>query len=216
MSVEAFGADREDIKSSKFQKYKMKTGTTDRIGFIFEDPKKIFRGALCHVVPEKRIFMCKSTKEKKEICCTHAWSGNIPRWHIGCVIIIYNLIQVDGKFKLKDYLLMPWLFWEKTYGKLQSADKEFPLDSHDVKLTCSNEEFQTIDIQSCRESIWVSNTELKKKVIAEALPIFESINKNLASDLSITEIKENLGIETAGVGDAATDVNLGDVISTIE
>jgi hypothetical protein len=102
------------------------------------------------------------------------------------------------------------------YQKLITADKEFPLAEHDVKLICTNEDWQTIDVQSCRESIWVSNEGLKKKVLEEAEKVWEDISKNLGSDMSLSEIKELLSIEDGGVDDAAADVDLGQVVGSIE
>lgn len=218
MAVESFGTERDDIKGNRFQKLKMKTGDEIRCAVLFFDEtgKKMFLGTKVHVKPQQKTFLCKSTKEKKEICCTHSWEGNNPRYHIGCVAMIYNLGKESGSLKLRDYELIPWIFWEKMYEKLVSADKEFSLTSHDLKLKCTNDEFQTIDIQSCKESIWTSNANLKKKVLADAKSIYEGISKNLGAELSISEIKELLGIEITGSEDAATDVDLGSVVDSIE
>jgi hypothetical protein len=214
MAIESFGTERDDIQGSKFQKYKGKAGNTDRVGIIPFEGKKFFKGAKCHF--KDRMFLCKSTPAKKEICCTQSYEGNRPMYRISCVIIIYNLTTKDGKTKLKDYTLIPWIFREKMYQKLVAADKEFPLDQHDLKLTCSNEEFQTIDIQSCKESIWSSSPELRKKVLEEAAPLFEEATRNIGADLGLTEIREILGVDEPGATDAATDVDLGQVIDTIE
>jgi len=212
--IESFGTERDDIQGNKFQKYKGKAGNTDRVGIIPFEGKKFFKGAKCHY--KDRIFLCKSAPGKKEICCTQSYDGNRPMYRIASVLIIYNLVQKDGKTKLKDYQLLPWIFREKMYNKLAQADKEFPLDAHDIKLSCSNEEFQTIDIQSCRESIWSTSPDLKKKVLEEAAPLFEEAIRNIGADLGLTEIRELLGIDAPGADDAATDVDLEQVIATIE
>jgi hypothetical protein len=218
MAVESFGTERDDIQGNRFQKLKMKTDDEIRCGVVFfdEEGKKIFLGAKVHAKKDMKTFICKSSKDKKEICCTHSYEANIPKYHIGCIIIIYILGKdANGKTKLKDYELTPWLFWEKTYQKLVSADKEFPLVSHDLKLKCTNGEFQTIDIQSCKESIWASSADLKKKVLEEAKPLYESLSRNLGAEVSVSEIKEILSIDVAGSDDAATDVDLGSVVDSL-
>jgi hypothetical protein len=218
MTVESFGTEREDIQGNRFNKLKMKTDDEIRCGVIFfdEEGKKIFLGAKVHTQKDMKTFLCKSIKEKKEICCTHVYGANIPKYHIGCIIISYILGKDDaGKTKLKDYDLTPWLFWEKTYQKLVSADKEFPLISHDLKLKCTNGEFQTIDIQSCKESIWASSPSLKKKILEEAKPLYESLSRNLGAEVSVSEIKEILSIDVTGSDDAATDVDLGSVVDSL-
>lgn len=219
MSVESFGTERDDIQGNRFQKLKMKKDDELRVGVLYFDAegKKFFLGAKAHVKKDTKTFLCKSTKEKKEICCTHSWEGNVPRMHVGCVLIVYTLGKdANGKTSIKSYEILPWIFWEKMYQKLASADKEFPLALHDLKLKCTNEEFTTIDIQSCKESIWSSNPNFKKKIQEEAKATYESISKNLGAELSITEIKEILGIEVTGSNDAASDVDLGSVMSSLD
>lgn len=218
MAVESFGTERDDIQGNRFQKLKMKTDDEIRAGIVYfdEEGKKMFLGAKVHTGKDMKTFICKSTKEKKEICCTHVYSANAPRYHIGCVLVIYVLGKdANGKVKLKEFDCVSWIFWEKTYQKITSADKEFPIISHDVKLKCTNGEFQTIDVQSCNNSIWLSSKDLKEKVLEMARPLYESISKNLGMDASVSDIKEILGIDVAGAEDAATDVDLGSVIETI-
>ena len=218
MAVESFGTERDDIQGNRFKKLKMETDDEIRCGVLFFDEagKKMFLGAKAHAKKDMKTFLCKSTKEKKEICCTHTYDANLPKYHIGCVIIIYNIGKDDsGKTKLKGYELMPWIFWEKMYQKLVSADKEFPLVSHDLKLKCTNGEYQTIDVQSCNNSIWVSDPKLKVKVLEEAKSVFETISRNLGADISVSEIKEVLGIDVTGSDDAATDVDLGSVVDSL-
>lgn len=209
--LEEFGADRDDIGGSSFKKYKGKKGNTDRIGIIYHDPKKLFRGLKAHY--KERYFACKSEKGKApEICCTHSYEGNLAKYRIGAVIVVYDLVVKAGKTKLNGYEVMPWVFGEKMYDKLNSADKEFPLATHDIKLTCTNDEYQNIDIQSCKECIWV-NGDLKEKVLEEAQSYFDNMSRSLAATLSLSEVREQLGIDEPGSEDAAADVDLEDVIS---
>jgi len=213
MAVEEFGLDRDDIETPKFKKYRAKAGNTDRVAILYTDPAKMFKGAKTHF--KDRFFLCKSTKNKKEICCLHSYENNRPKYRIAAVIIVYELVNKDGKTKLKDYEVLPWIFSEKMYSKLSAADKEFPLSEHDIKLTCTNEDFQTIDVTPCKESLWSGNEELKKKVLEEAENYFEDVGRNLAADLGISEIRELLGIDAPGSDDAATDVDLGEVMETL-
>ena len=212
MSVMDFGADSEEIKSVKFKSFKGKAGETVRAAFVFDDPKKMFKGAQIHY--NNRYFLCKSTDKKKEICCTHNYKGNKPKWRIGGVLIIYTMSD-DGK-KLKDWKITPWIFSETMYNKLKTANSEFALDKFDVKLTCTNEDFQTIDVQSCNASLWQSKDEFKEKVLEAARPYIDEVADNIASDLTPTEIRELMGADTPGSEDAAEDVNLDDVVDGLD
>jgi hypothetical protein len=209
MAVMTFGADNEEVKGYSFKSWKAKGGEKYRVGFVYPDgdSKKMFVGVPIHYA--ERYFICKSTPEKKAICCTHTYKGNKPRWRVGGVMVIYEMSDK----KLRGYKLVPWVFTDKMYQKIKTANEEFPLATHDLILSCTNEEFQTIEPQPCKESFWQMKEELKKKIITEAASIFSDIGDNLASDLPIEEIKELLGIDDAGSGDAAENVELGDVLA---
>lgn len=215
MTVETFGTDREDINSSKFRSYKGKGGKTDLVGFVFPEKKNAFCGAKIHY--KERYFLCKSTKEQKAVCCTTPYDGNTPKWRVGAVIVVYQLGKdpESGKQKLVNWEVMPWVFGETTYNKIKEIDSEFPIEQHDLKLKCTNEGFQNIDITPTKKSIWRSNENLKEKILAEFASNMEDAKKNLGSSLNIEEIKELLGTETPGSEDAAVDVNIGDVLDGV-
>lgn len=218
MAVESFGTEREDIGGDRFKKLKLKKDEEVRVGIIFFDEagKKMFLGTKVHVKEGMKTFLCKSTKDSKEVCCTHSWSGNDPKFHIGCVVIVYNLGKEDGKIKLKSYELLPWIFWDTMYNRLVSYDNELPLTTHDIKIKCTQDDpYVKYDLNPCNNSIWVNSPNLKEKILTEAKPIFEGISKNLGAELSVSEIKELLGIDVTGSDDAATDVDLGSVVESL-
>ena len=102
------------------------------------------------------------------------------------------------------------------YNRLVSYDNELPLTTHDIKIKCTQDDpYIKYDLNPCNNSIWVNSPELKKKVLEDAKPIYEGISKNLGAELSISEIKELLGIDVMGSDDAATDVDLGSVVESL-
>lgn len=214
MSVQDFGADSDDIKSVKFKSFKGKAGETVRAAFVYDDPKKMFKGAKVHY--NNRYFICKSDPKgkKQEICCTYNYKGNKPKWRVGGVLVIYTMSD-DGK-QLKDWEVKPWIFSETMYSKLKTSNQEFPLDAHDIMLTCTNEDFQTIDVQSCKASLWTSKDSFREKVLEAARPYMAEVADNIASDLTPTEIRELMGADTPGSDDAAEDVNLDDVVDGLD
>lgn len=213
MAVEEFGFDRSDIQSTRFKKYKGKGGKVDRVGIVFGEGQASCVGAPCHF--KDRYFLCKSTKDKKEICCLHSYEKNIPATRIACVLVVYDVGEKDGKKTLRGYELIPWIFSDVMYSKLRNLASEWPLDKHDIMLTCTNEDFQTIEVNSCKESFWRSKPELMKKILAESADIRKGLSRQLGADLSVTEIREQLGIDSPGSDDAAVDVSLGDVVEGI-
>lgn len=212
--IESFSTERDDIQGPKFVKYKGKEGRTDQVGLIPFPDGKFFRGAKTHF--KDKAFQCKSSSTKKEICCTHSYEKNRPTYRIAAVVIVYNFDDKDGKRHLKDYALLPWIFSEGMYKILQENDKDFPLASHDLKLSCSDEKYQKISILPTKSSIWSSNQGLKEKVLKEAAPIFEDAVRGIGSDLSLQEIRNLLGVDDPGISDAAANISLDDVMGATE
>jgi hypothetical protein len=209
MAIEEFGFEREDINPGKHEKYKGKTGKVDRVSIVFDEGQQPCVGGKIHY--KDRYFLCKSTREKKEVCCTHGYEGNEPKDRVACVLVVY---EISGK-KLQGYKVVPWVFGATMYKKLNVLSSEWPLDQHDINLNCTNEDFQTIEPMNCKECYWRSNEGLKKKVLEEAKQVRAGLARAIAADLSLAEIREHLGIDGAGSDDAAVDVSLGDVVGNL-
>jgi hypothetical protein len=202
--VMSFGFENEDIKGGVYDKYKGKKGETHRGSFIYTDPKAMFVGGKTHF--KDRYFLCK-----KSICCEKLGA---PKWRVASVLIKYGTDKI-GNIKMPfEYGLFPWFFSETTFMKLKGINSEFPLTTHDIKISCTNEEYQHLDITPCSESIWQAKAELKAKVLEEAKPIWDYIKKGVAGDLSIEEIKDllSMGGTTA---DPTSKIDLDSVLKTV-
>jgi len=197
--VTTFGLDNEDIRGGMYEKYRGTKNQVDRCGIIFTDPKNMFAGAKTHY--KERYFLCKKGK-----CCEILGPA---RWRVGSVIIKYGTDKQGMIKKPFSYEIFPWVFGEGTYVKLKNTNSEFPLTTHDVKISCSNEDYQTLDIIPCNESIWTAKEELKKQILEDAKPYWECVKKSIASDLSVEDIMQLISGGTQGAGAAAVDPSAG-------
>lgn len=204
-NVETFGFENEEIKGGIYDKYKGKKGEVHRIGIVYTDPKAMFAGAKIHF--NTRFFLCK-----KGICCEKLGP---PKWRVGAVLCKYSTDRSGNLRTPFAYELLPWMFSEQTYMKLKNVNAEFPLATHDIKISCTNDEYQHLDITPCNEIIWTTKDALKKQVLEEAKPIWEYVKRGLASDLSVEEIKELLGLSTGGGQDPTTNLNLDAVLNQV-
>lgn len=186
--METFGFENENIQGGLFEKYKGKKGETHRIGLVYTDPKLMFSGAKIHF--KDRYFICKKGK-----CCEILGPA---RWRVGALVVKYATDRNGNPKKPFGFDIYPWVFGEQTYAKLKSANSEFSLTNHDIKITCDNDEYQHLNINACQESIWTSKEELKTAVLSQAKPYWESLKRTIASDLSVEEINELLGITSSG------------------
>lgn len=204
-NVETFGFENEDIKGGVYDKYKGKKGEVHRLGVIYTDPKSMFAGSKVHF--NQRFFLCK-----KGVCCEKCGP---PKWRVGAVVIKYGTDKQGAVKQPFSYEIMPWLFSEGAYLKLKTTNSEFPLASHDIKVSCTNDEYQHLDINPCQESIWQAKEELKKKILEEAKPVWDYIKKSIASDLSVEEIKDLLGMSSGAGADPTQKLDLDSVLDQV-
>lgn len=201
-NLETFGFEKDEIKSGLYEKYKGKKGEVHRAAIVYTDPKAMFAGAKVHF--NQRFFLCK-----KGVCCDKCGPA---KWRVGAVLCKYATDRQGMPKKPFSYELLPWMFSEQTYTKLRNVNSEFPLASHDVKISCTNEEYQHIDISPCQEALWLAKDDIKNRILEEAKPIWDFIKKSIAQDLSIEEIKELLGIATGAGQDPTSKLDLDDVL----
>lgn len=207
--VLSFGFENDDIKGGMFEKYKGKKGEIHRGAIVFTDPKAMFVGAKIHYYdPQKKYFLCKGG-----ICCEKLGS---PKWRVGMTMIKYSTDKAGTLKQPFGYDLYPWIFSEATFVKLKSLNNEFPLATHDIKIACTNEDYQHLDITPCQEAVWQLKEELKKKILDEAKPVWDFIKKSLGSNLSVEEIKDLFSMGGgATASDPTTKLDLDKVLSSV-
>jgi len=220
MSGMSMGFGNDKIKSSNFEKFKGEKGKKYRVGFVSSDFTRALSGTQQHYY--EKPFICKSTESQQEICCSHNYQGNTPKWKIGGAIIIYTLIKKDGKRVWDgDYVIKPWIFNEKIYSQLNTIHSEWDLSTCDVELECTDDKYQSFTITVLRNSLWNreetdGQKKLRASILSESSRISKSIPRNLGQDLSLSEIRELLGLDNAGAGDAAEDIDMSDIADDLD
>ena len=77
--------------------------------------------------------------------------------------------------------------------------------------------YQHLDIVPCNECLWISRDELKTQIQEQAKPLWDSLKKTLASDLTVEQINELLGIgggTVAGV-DPSSKLDMDSVLNSL-
>ena len=202
---EEFGFENEAIRGSNFEKYKGKKGETHRIGIVFEVADKLFRGKKVHF--KEKYFVCTG-----KTCCKVLGPA---KTRIVATIIKYNTDRTGVVTKPFGYEILPWNFSENAFLKLKTLNSEYPLTEHDIKISCTNQDYQHLDFSVCKESLWQANETLKKQILKEAAPVTES-SSNIAPMLTEEEIKDLLGVAVQGpAADATTDIDLNSVLDNV-
>lgn len=207
--LQSFGVGNKEIKSNSFDRFKGKKGERYRVGVIIPPGEDPFLGAQRHYSEAGQTsFLCKSTKDHQEICCTHQYKGNEPAWKIVAAIVVYNI----DEGKVKGGKVLPWVFNEKTYNLLSRIAEDDPLDERDLELECTDDKYQTFTIVSKKGSYWQQSEKFKATCLSEAASIRKKAKVFIGKDLSIAEIKEVLGISDFA-GDTAAELDLSDLAS---
>lgn len=206
-NIETFGFENEEIRGGFYEKYKGKKGEIHRVAILYSDPKTMFAGSKIHYA-NHRYFLCK-----KGLCCDKCGPA---RYRVGGVIVKYGTDRNGTVKQPFSYEILPWIFGEQTFIKLRTVNSEFPLASHDIKISCENDDYQHLSFAPCNESIWIAKEDLKKKILEDAKPMWEYVKKSIASDLSVEEIKDLLGVGGGGGGsDPSSNLNLDQVLSSV-
>jgi hypothetical protein len=212
MAIEEFGLDNGDIKSTNFEKFKGEKGKKYRVGLVAEDLSKGFLGAKTHYIEGLGYVVCKSTDGEEAVCCSHNYDGNTPKWKIGITIIVYD---VSSEGKVTGGKFMPWIFNDKIYNQLKNQHKEWNLEENDLELECTDSKYQSFTIALKKGCLWRKSKKLAEQGLSKSADFKKAIKRNLGRDLSITEIKEGLGIGSE-LSDASADINIDDVADSLD
>jgi hypothetical protein len=136
-----------------------------------------------------------------------------PKSHFTTVLLIYPTNR-EGEL-IKEQLatgwnIMPWRFGTKVYATFHTRstalrENNLSIASQDLKLTCTNTDFQNFDIDVAGPSLWTKSPGFSSKVLAKAQPLYEKLVP--FRELSTADLKIKLGI---GGGSAATEDGVSD------
>ena len=103
----------------------------------------------------------------------------------------------DGNLlKPLSYDLKVWTFGPDKYIELRSLNAEFPLAAHDLRLTCTDDNFQKLTIQTCRESVVgveAFQREFGQAVLDWATATVPKLHRAVGKTLTPVELAEKLG-----------------------
>lgn len=177
MPIETFGAER-DIEPAwkKYPRFRARKNDRVRCTIIHGHSDEMFIAGQTHF--KERYFLCKNG-----ICCHRLGP---PRWRVACVLLVYHDLSRHNW----TYTLHPWVFGERTYTYLrQQRSRGVPLSSHDFVITCSNEQFQQIEIMPCNTMLLHNQPQVTEQVYSESIVVREELcRKNLGMDLDESQI----------------------------
>jgi len=218
--IEEIGFDDESVEVFEVEYFKGRKGYRDRVAFPLVGAGKgdatvpLILKARVHFKEGFGYFLCRSTSEKKEICCETLGD---PGLRFGCIIVHYYTEKSGKPKKPLGYDLKFWYFSDKKFDKLRSLNDEFPLAERDLIISCDNDEWQHLDFTPCKESIIRLKEDFFGKVEEQAKKMKPDLKKRLAKSRTIEELREEFGLEAASGSIDESDIgDYSDVLEEIE
>ena len=215
MAFQQFGFGQDDSGvGRKSAKLKMDKNETVRISFLMwpglvdgtldlDAPTPGFVGAQRHYLKGVGYFINKGPEYTK-------LAGEAPKMRISTIIVKWP-IKKNGKIDAEAiqeglFEVMYWIFDEGKYDEIKPIHGEWPLGEHDLKITCSDAGFQKMSFSPCKDSILRTllkkgvDHPLVKQLIEMAQARLPAVQDQIASDMSLDQIREKLAGGSGGGG----------------
>lgn len=151
----------QDVQQYEFPLYSGKTGVTDRIYLL--SPGDIVRGRTHFHQKLKGGIICNSqytlsadrkteTLTQEANCCKWLPSSQI---RFGALLMHYGTDVRGGLVMPFTFQLKLWRFGVDKYTKIRAINADFPVAKFDLQLTCTDDNYQKIDIMHKPESIFL-------------------------------------------------------------
>lgn len=219
--------DKAIVEGGQAEKYKGTLNHTDRIAIVwlFKDkageyqfdttPK--FKAVSYHYAQGLGYFLSKGDYT------TNTFGP--PKKKVGTFVVQYKTDKKGALPKDKegkpilDFEVKEWGFGEDKYRQLAAIHEEFSLAKHDIKVNCTDEQYQKLTFTACNNTaLWQRDPAMKEAVLARVAEM--SPHLSLARDLSVEDIKKlqggGSGSAVAATNTVASDVDYDDMMDDIE
>jgi hypothetical protein len=165
-----------------------------------------FTGAPCNYLQGVGYFVNQGPEYTKI-------AGQPPRNRAATIIVVWPTDK-DGdidKSRLGkgDVDVQAWVFSDDTFKQLKKINKQFPLGSHDLGVTCTETQYQKLTFISCTDNLlasFLTKPQAKAftdKIINKAMTVFGDINTYIGKEMTIQQIREKQAGATGAPGRAA-------------
>lgn len=147
---------------------------------------------------------------KKAGCCE--LMGESSK-RFACPIVVFVTNPKGELVKPVDFAMKLWMFAPARFSVIQGIHKEFPLTKHDLKVSCTDVQYQKMDIQPHKDSMYALPAFQEKygPTIAGWLQsIRPELKRAIGRDMNDAEIAKKLG---EGTPASAVEVPTGPVAS---
>lgn len=206
MSFNEFGFGENDGGiGKKGKRFKMDKGENARISFIWwpgldkgqpklDAPTPKFYGGPRHYMKGVGYFLNKGPEFTKI-------AGEAPKTRINTIIVKWPLkaggkLDADaiseGKFEV-----LYWVFDEGKYDEIKPIHQEWHLGAHDLKIQCSDAQYQKMAFSPTKDSVLSKLAEkpdnpIWKSLVEQAQKMLAGVQDEVGREMTIDQIREKL------------------------
>lgn len=147
----------------KMERFKPKQGPTYRV-LILDQPVRVYQ----HYKKDFGYLRCLKSLGKE---CAFCNAGEKAAEKFGVNVLVYPdgasapmLTDVNTKVQV-------WMFGPKIFSELRNIKGEWgPLSNYDLKISCTNEQYQHLAITPCREALYTTSpaaAQIKTRIDAD-------------------------------------------------
>ena len=242
----SFGED-DDTISFTTDKYKGDAGNTDRVSMVWwrdldsDGLPVLGKSAKPRWVGGPRVFI-KGVgaffvpPSNKDLATLAKKAGEDPKEYAGTIIAVWptdkNGALDEEAPRLHKVDVKPWIVSGDRYRALKRKHNNTHFANHDLLLSCTDSQWQKMDIDVCGNSLYLKIVEAAKdsekgakaraivdRILDRIEKIEPMVGKLIANDWSADTVREKMGVATGNpdlggaVSDANVDNMLGDLIT---
>ena len=198
---------------SKAKKFKMEKGEEARISFLwwpgldkgkpdFSAQTPIFVGGPRHYVKGVGYFMNKGPEYTKI-------AGEAPKMRINTIIVKWPL-KAGGKLDVETISegkidVMYFVFDGGKYDEIKPIHAEWPLGKHDLKIKCSDAQFQKMSFSPTKDSVLAKLAEKPDsatwiQIVEQGKALIANVQDEVGRDMTLDQIREKLAGGGGGGG----------------
>lgn len=212
-----FGQNDNNV-GKKGGRLKMDKNETARVSFLWwegldkgkpnlDAETPLFVGAPRHYLKGVGYFINKGPEYTK-------LAGEPPKTRINTIVVKWPT-KAGGKLdadaiQAGNFEVMYWVFDDNKYAEIKPIHSEWPLGAHDLKIKCSDAQFQKMSFSPCKDSILRkllekgSDSELVKQIISAGQSLIANVQNEVGRDLTLDQIREKIAGGGAAAGGTTT------------
>lgn len=193
-----------------FEKVKFKKGEIKRVSVV-NPSEAVYEDV--HYHENVGYLVCNGG-----VCCELI---DPPKRTFALFVAIYDtkddMSLVDNFDLEKNITVKPWVFKEKMFTNLHNFNKRYALDSRDISVECTNEDYQHLTLLPFEDSIYDKSKKVKEHVDKKIEELKPRLERLFGAKLSAEVIKEKFGMqeEIQVAGKTTTDVDVNSLVDDI-